>query len=92
MRTTRGRISSSGLPQSMGKDIQYLNPGTRGVREYAFYVRDNWQVTKKLTINYGRVMNTILIPTHDHYGASNYNPTTKRRIWEEKAGCLPMLI
>ena len=43
-----------GLPQGMGKDVQYLNPATVRMPSYGFYARDSWQVTRKLTIELRR--------------------------------------
>ena len=34
-----------GLPQNMGKDIQYMNPATVRMPSYGFYARDAWQAT-----------------------------------------------
>jgi hypothetical protein len=65
-----------GLPVGLGKDYVYVNPSTTRESEYALYARDNWQVTKKLSINYGVRYELYPLPTHDHYGASNYDPTT----------------
>jgi len=65
-----------GLPYGLGKDYVYVNPSTTRDSNYAFYARDNWQVTKKLSINYGARYELYPIPTHDHYGSGNYDPTT----------------
>lgn len=64
-----------GLPQSLGKDYVYLNPSTTREWEFAGYARDNWQVTKKLSINYGARWEYYPIATVDHYGAANFNWT-----------------
>ena len=42
-----------GLPQAMGKDYQYINPSAVRESSYAIYARDQWQVTRKLTVDYG---------------------------------------
>ena len=42
-----------GLPQSMGKDVQYMNPATVRMPSYGFYARDAWQASRKLTIDIG---------------------------------------
>jgi hypothetical protein len=65
-----------GLPDLMGKDYQFLNPDTARIITYAFYARDTWQVTRKLSVNYGVRYEAYPYPTHDHYGGVNYDPTT----------------
>ena len=51
-----------GLPQGMGKDYQYMDPATVRETTYAFYIRDRWQVTRKLTLSYGCDGNGIPSP------------------------------
>lgn len=65
-----------GLPTSMGKDYQYLDPATGRESEYAFYARDQWQVTPKLNVDYGIRYERYPFPTRDHFGGSNYDPNT----------------
>ena len=65
-----------GLPQSLGKDYVYLNPSTTREWEFAAYARDNWQVTKKLSINYGGRWEYYPIATVSHYGSANFNWVT----------------
>jgi len=64
-----------GLPQGLGKDFVYLNPSTTREWEFAAYARDNWQVTRKLSINYGVRWEYYPIPTVSHYGSANFNWT-----------------
>ena len=47
----------------MGKDVQYLNPATVRMPSYGFYVRDMWQVSRKLTLNYGMRYEIYPAPT-----------------------------
>lgn len=65
-----------GLPQQMGKDYQYMSPATGRESTYAFYVQDQWQATRKLSLNYGMRYELYPFPTRDHFGGSNYDPTT----------------
>jgi hypothetical protein len=65
-----------GLPTSMGKDYQYMDPETLRENEYAVYARDQWQVTHKLNIDYGIRYEFYPFPTRDHFGGSNYDPAT----------------
>ena len=64
-----------GLGYNMDKDYVYLNPGTTRESEFAAYARDNWQVTKKLSINYGVRWEYYPIPTVSHFGSANFNWT-----------------
>lgn len=65
-----------GLPQSMGKDVQYENPATARTPSYAFYARDQYQIARKLTIDYGVRYELYAAPTRDHYQAERYDPAT----------------
>lgn len=42
-----------GLPDSLGKSYQYEDPMTAHEWQYGTYAQDQWQVSKKLTVNYG---------------------------------------
>jgi len=65
-----------GLPTGMGKDIVSVYPTTLRESEYGLYARDNWQVTKKLSINYGARYEAYPVATRDHQGPTNYDPIT----------------
>ena len=65
-----------GLPQTMGKDIQYENPATVRMPSYGFYARDAWQITRKLTIDYGLRYEYYAAPTRDHFAGERYDPNT----------------
>jgi len=67
-----------GLPQGMGKDLQYLNPATVRMPSYGFYARDMWQVTRKLTLNYGVRYEFYPPPRRDHWAGERYDPNTDR--------------
>ena len=67
-----------GLPQSMGKDVQYENPATVRMPSYGLYVRDAWQVNRKLTIDYGIRYEKYPAPTRDHFEAERYDPNTDK--------------
>ena len=67
-----------GLPQSMGKDLQYLNPATVRMPSYGFYIRDMWQVTRKLTVNFGTRYELYPAPSRDHWAGERYDPNTDR--------------
>ena len=67
-----------GLPQGMGKDVQYMNPATVRMPSYGFYARDSWQVTRKLTIDYGIRYEIYPAPTRDHWAGERYDPNTDK--------------
>ena len=41
---------------------------------WGFYARDQWQVTRKLTVNYGTRYEYYPFATRDHRGAERYDP------------------
>ncbi|MFN0100829.1 MAG: TonB-dependent receptor domain-containing protein [Bryobacteraceae bacterium] len=67
-----------GLPQAMGKDVQYINPAAVRMPGYGFYARDQWQVTRKLTVNYGARFERYPFATRDHRGGERYDPVTDK--------------
>ena len=67
-----------GLPTAMGKDLQYVNPSAVRMPSYGFFIRDSWQVTRKLTINYGTRYEYYPFATRDHRGGERYDPATDK--------------
>jgi len=67
-----------GLPFSMGKDVQYENPATVRMPSYGLYARDSWQVSRKLTIDYGIRYEFYGAPTRDHFAGERYDPNTDK--------------
>lgn len=67
-----------GLPTSMGKDVQYLNPATVRMPQFGFYARDQWAVTRKLSLNYGLRYEYYSAPRRDHWAGERYDPATDR--------------
>ncbi|MGE0129157.1 MAG: TonB-dependent receptor [Blastocatellales bacterium] len=67
-----------GLPQSMGKDLQNINPAAVRMPGWGFYARDQWQVTRNLTVNYGMRYEYYPFATRDHRGAERYDPILDR--------------
>lgn len=67
-----------GLPATMGKDVQYENPATVRMPSYGIYVRDQWQVNRKLTVDYGMRYEYYPFATRDHHGADRYDPVTDK--------------
>ncbi len=66
-----------GYPSRMGKITQFQNPNALRFATWAVYARDQWQVTRNLTINYGLRWEYYPVFSHDHYGATRYDLATK---------------
>lgn len=67
-----------GLPADMGKDVQYINPGAVRMPSYGFYIRDQWQVNRKLTLSFGTRYEYYPFATRDHRGGERYDPDTDK--------------
>jgi hypothetical protein len=67
-----------GLPQAMGKDLQYINPAAVRMPSWGIYARDQWQVNRKLTLNYGMRYEYYPFATRDNRGAERYDPVTDK--------------
>jgi hypothetical protein len=65
-----------GYPSETGKVTQVNNPIALRFSTWSMYGRDLWQVTKKLTIDYGLRWEYYPIYSHDYYGAVRFDPTT----------------
>lgn len=64
-----------GSPQAMGKDIQYINPGTVREKSLGLFARDQWQVRGNLTVTYGVRYEYYPLAHRDHFGFDRYDPT-----------------
>ena len=65
-----------GMPQTMGKDIQYINPGTVREKSVGLYARDQWQVRGNMTVTLG-IRYEDYPPAHrDNFGFDRYDPST----------------
>jgi hypothetical protein len=65
-----------GLPQDSGKIYQFPDEYyTRG-KSFAIYIRDNWQVSRKLTVIYGARWDYFPFPGRKGSGLEIYNPQT----------------
>lgn len=65
-----------GLPNALGKDVQYINPAAVRMPGWGFYARDQWQVNRKLTVNYGARFERYPFAFRDHRGGERYDPET----------------
>jgi hypothetical protein len=66
-----------GLPTTMQHDYQYIDPAAVIESSYGFYARDQWQVSRKLTVDYG-VRYEIYPYAHAEHGIDgiHYDPAT----------------
>ena len=65
-----------GLPDQLGRLNLTVAPYATRMRSYSFYVRDQWQVTNRLTLSYGTRYEFFPMPTRDDHGLERYNPDT----------------
>ena len=65
-----------GLPDEVGKAVQVTDPIGIRWRTFGLYVRDRWQATSKLTVNYGVRWEFYPFGTADHGGLKWFDPTT----------------
>jgi hypothetical protein len=65
-----------GDPSETGKVTQYTNPIALRFANWSIYARDQWQVSQKLTIDYGLRWEYYPIYAHDHWGATRFDPST----------------
>jgi len=63
-----------GLPQDSGKIYQFPDEYYTRSKSFAFYVRDSWQVSRKLTVNYGVRWDFFPFPRRKDTGLEIYNP------------------
>lgn len=62
-----------GLPDSLGKSYQYLDPMTGIEWQYGLYGEDQWQATQKLTLTYGLRWEFFPMMTRDNQGVERYD-------------------
>jgi hypothetical protein len=65
-----------GFPSETGKVTQFTDPNSLRFSTWSLYARDSWQVSSKVTINYGLRWEYYPIYSHDNYGAVRFDPTT----------------
>jgi hypothetical protein len=56
-----------------GKVVQFLNPDSLRLHTYALYAQDQWQFSRKLTVNYGLRWEWYPFPRRDHGGVSRFD-------------------
>ncbi len=64
-----------GLPSRAGKVEQLRDPNSVHIPIAAWYAQDQWQVTRKLTVNLGVRWEYYPFPTRDWGGVSRFDPS-----------------
>lgn len=67
-----------GLPTNIGKILQVPDEYNTRAWAYSLYVRDRWNVSRKLTFNYGTRWEYFPFPSRADGGLERYNPTTNK--------------
>lgn len=65
-----------GLPDQLGRLNETVAPYSTRMRSYSFYLRDQWQVSNRLTISYGTRYEYFPMPTRADRGLERYNAAT----------------
>lgn len=61
---------------TLGNYVQFVYPLTLRTWNIAFYIHDQWQVNRKLTLNYGVRWEHYPVPTEANRGINFYDPNT----------------
>ncbi|MGH9667741.1 MAG: TonB-dependent receptor domain-containing protein, partial [Bryobacteraceae bacterium] len=69
-----------GLPSTVGKTVPVEAPVTTRAWSQGYYIRDQWQARRNLTITYGVRYEYYPIPTRDHRGLERYDLTQNKVI------------
>lgn len=67
-----------GLPGSFGKAYQFYDPMSTREFQQGYYIRDNWKVTRKLSINLGMRFEHFPIMNRGEFGIERYDPDTNK--------------
>jgi len=78
-----------GQATTLGNYVQYIYPLTERTWEDSIYAHDQWQVSRKLTLNFGLRWELYPVPTQAGKGISLYN-FTNNTIQECGVGGFPM--
>ena len=67
-----------GLPSAMGKAYQFYDPMRTREFQQGYYIRDNWQATRKLSLNLGMRFEHFPIMNRGEFGIERYDPDTNK--------------
>lgn len=67
-----------GLPGQFGKAYQFYDPMQTREFQQGYFIRDNWQVNRKLNINLGMRMEHFPIMNRGEFGIERYDPETNK--------------
>ncbi|MBI3470687.1 MAG: TonB-dependent receptor [Candidatus Solibacter usitatus] len=67
-----------GLPTQLGKNQLTVAPYTTLNWQYSAFIRDRWQITRRLSFSYGTRWEYFPIPTRADRGLERYNPDTNK--------------
>ena len=67
-----------GMPGSLGKAYQFYDPMRTREFQQGYYVRDNWQATRKLSFNVGMRFEHFPIMHRGEFGIERYDPETNK--------------
>ncbi len=68
-------LPNNGTSQAIGHPYQLENPNTLRWTNWSGYAQDQWNVTPKLTLNYGVRYELYPVPYRDHTGVSRLDPS-----------------
>jgi hypothetical protein len=67
-----------GLPGSLGKAYQFYDPMATREFDQGYYIRDNWQLSRKLSLNLGLRVEYFPIMDRGEFGIERYNSDTNK--------------
>ncbi len=65
-----------GMPNTVGKTVQYFQPNGPRFSVFSFYAQDTWKASSNLTLNYGIRYEYYPFANRDHTGVFRYDPAT----------------
>ena len=78
-----------GLPSTVGKTVPVENPATTRSWAEGFYVKDQWQATRDLTVSAGVRYELYPMPVRAHHGLEIYDPA-QNKVLIGGIGTVPM--
>ena len=69
-----------GLPGSLGKAYQFYDPMRTREFQQGYFIRDNWQATRRLSVNIGMRFEHFPIMSRGEFGIERYNLETNKVI------------